>query len=119
MLEFERDRLITAGREDLASMIIHASVVEGDGAGYDIRSFNADASSRYIEVKTTVGSIDSDFYMSPNEIRFSESHSSNFYLYRVYDLKSASGEAQVYIMKGNILESFNATPTNFRMSFEN
>ena len=119
VLEFERDRLITAGREDLASMIIHASVVEGDGAGYDIRSFNADASSRYIEVKTTVGSIDSDFYMSPNEIRFSESHSSNFYLYRVYDLKSASGEAQVYIMKGNILESFNATPTNFRMSFEN
>ena len=46
--------------------IIHVSVDEGDGAGYDIQSFDYDAATGdvieyYIEVKSTTGGIDTPF----------------------------------------------------------
>jgi len=37
--EHERRRLRTGGREDLACQVRHVAVVEGDGAGYDVMSF--------------------------------------------------------------------------------
>jgi hypothetical protein len=55
VLLHERKQLIAAGRSDLADKIVHVAVVEGDSAGYDVRSFNADGGVRHIEVKTTAG----------------------------------------------------------------
>src|SRR4051812_14439877 len=40
VFEVERQRLVAAGRPDLADAVVHVSVVEGDGAGYDIRSID-------------------------------------------------------------------------------
>ena len=117
VLGYERARLAKLGRKDLADNITHTSVIEGDGAGYDIKSFNKDGSARYIEVKATRGSIDADFYMSPNEIKFSQLHASNFYLYRVYNMRNETGAPHVYIIEGNVLDNFEASPTNFRMNF--
>ena len=48
------------------------AIVKGDSAGYDIRSFNLDGSDRHIEVKSTAGPASNAFYISPNEIAFSE-----------------------------------------------
>ena len=45
------------GRPDLAEKVIHVSQIEGDGAGYDIKSFHEDGTVKYIEVKTTRGGI--------------------------------------------------------------
>ena len=42
VLEYERKNLIDAGRKDLAENVQHVSVEQGDGAGYDIRSFSID-----------------------------------------------------------------------------
>jgi hypothetical protein len=39
-VEAERSRLIAGGRDDLAADVLHVSVVEGDGLGYDIRSLH-------------------------------------------------------------------------------
>jgi len=116
VIEYEQKRLNDLGRGDLAGKIVHTSVLQGDGAGYDISSFNHDGSPRYIEVKTTRGSLNTDFYMSPNEINFSEQYSSSFYLYRVYDFDSKDS-AKFYILEGNVNKKLTKTPVNFRMSF--
>lgn len=115
-LEYEKRRLSNLGRDDLAKEIIHTSVVQGDGAGYDILSYNEDGSPRYIEVKTTRGSLNTDFYMSPNEINFSEKCSSNFFLYRIYDF-GEKDSVKFFILQGNVNNQLHRTPVNFRMSF--
>lgn len=115
-IEYEKNRLNKLGRDDLANEIIHTSVIQGDGAGYDIHSFNEDGSPRYIEVKTTRGSLNTDFYMSPNEISFSEKYSESFFLYRIYDFE-AKDSAKFFILEGNVNNNLNKTPVNFRMSF--
>ena len=52
-INFEKARLIAAGADSLADRIEHVSVEQGDGLGYDIRSFESDGADRFIEVKTT------------------------------------------------------------------
>ena len=69
VLHAERLRLVDAGRPDLADAVVHVSVVEGDGAGYDIGSFSEDGEVRYLEVKTTRSGATSAFFVSPNESR--------------------------------------------------
>lgn len=54
-LKHERAQLRSAGRDDLARKVIWVSEEEGDGAGYDIASFETDGRPRLIEVKTTNG----------------------------------------------------------------
>jgi hypothetical protein len=71
VIDTERKNLIKHDRKDLAEKIIHVSVIEGDGAGYDIKSFTPEGEIKYIEVKTTKGSGTAPFYLSPNEIEFS------------------------------------------------
>jgi hypothetical protein len=44
-----------AGREDLANDIRWVSDLDGDGFGYDVRSFEPDGSERLLEIKTTCG----------------------------------------------------------------
>lgn len=52
-LRFERWRLIQLGAGQLAERVAHVSASEGDGLGYDIRSFETDGQQRFIKVKTT------------------------------------------------------------------
>ena len=118
VVAFEQNRLRQLGHEHLALQIVHTSVIQGDGAGYDIKSFNQDGSVRYIEVKSTRGPLGTDFYMSPNELKFSEQNRSNFFLYRVYDMGNESGEASFYLLEGDVQQKLNATPVNFKMSFK-
>jgi hypothetical protein len=37
VLEYEKQKLLNQGREDLANKVRHVSQIEGDGAGYPIR----------------------------------------------------------------------------------
>lgn len=116
VLEQEKKTLIQAGRSDLAEKIRHVSVVEGDGAGYDIHSFFPDGRSRYIEVKTTKGGITTPFYISPNEIAFSEAQAANFCLIRVFDYDAERSIGNAYVVDGNLSESLVLTPTEYRAS---
>lgn len=115
VLYYEKKRLIQAGYQNLAEKIVHTSFVEGDGAGYDVKSFNEDGSERFIEVKTTRGGLNTDFFMSPNELQFSVQNENNFFLYRVYDL-SKKNNASFYIIKGDVNKEYNKTPTGYRLS---
>ncbi|MDC3001286.1 DUF3427 domain-containing protein [Actinomycetota bacterium] len=115
VLEYERRSLIEAGRSDLADRVVHVSQEEGDGAGYDIRSFTSNEELKYIEVKTTSGSGQTDFFMSTNELKFSQVHSENYYLYRVYGCSPDRATASFYVQRGPVDSSFVMAPTHFRV----
>jgi hypothetical protein len=64
VVAYERHTLTQHGRPDLAQRIRHVAQMEGDGAGYDVLSFNQDGTVKYIEVKTTRGAAETAFFMS-------------------------------------------------------
>jgi len=82
-------RLNQAGRPDLANKVKWVSQEEGDGAGYDIRSFEADGTERFFEVKTTVGHKRTPFFLSRNERDFAEEAPDNFRIFRLYEVGRA------------------------------
>ena len=50
-LEFERDRLRRGGRDDLADGVRWVSDLDGDGFGYDVKSFEPDGQERQLETQ--------------------------------------------------------------------
>lgn len=114
VLKHERQRLEEAGRPDLAQSLVHVAVVEGDSAGYDIRSFNVDGTHRHIEVKTTRGPASNAFFVSPNEITFSTGHPDSYVLLRVYGYSYDTDSANYYELLGSVAEWFRLTPSEFR-----
>ncbi|HET7605614.1 MAG TPA: DUF3883 domain-containing protein, partial [Sphingomicrobium sp.] len=80
----EQLKLRTADRDDLARKVEWTSEVKGDGAGYDIRSFEPNGSERLIEVKTTNGPAKTPFFLSENERAFSDERADAFRLLRLY-----------------------------------
>ena len=85
VLAFEHSRLRSGGREDLARRVRWTAQEDGDGAGYDIHSFDLNGGDRLIEVKTTMGYARTPFFISENERSFSEERKDAFRLIRVYD----------------------------------
>ena len=71
IFEREIELLTAADRLDLAKKVEWTSQEKGDGTGYDIKSFRLDGSEKFIEVKTTNGSKRTPFYISDNELEFS------------------------------------------------
>jgi len=87
VLEQERRRLIAAGRADLVHDLRWVADLDGDGAGYDIRSFDtATGDERLIEVKSTYGESTMPFFVTRNEESLSLERPKEFRLYRVFDL---------------------------------
>jgi len=85
IFEHERARLNSAGRDDLARKVRWVSKEDGDGAGYDILSFDPTGSERWLEVKTTTGHERTPFYLSENERLVSEERPDAFRIVRLYD----------------------------------
>jgi hypothetical protein len=98
VLEFEARRLTDAHqRPDLANRIVWVSRDEGDGAGFDIRSFDEDATPRLIEVKTTGLAKYHPFYVSPNEVTVSRHQADVYHLYRLFRFGRGP---RLYILRG-------------------
>jgi len=114
VLDRERQRLTAAGRPDLAALVRHVSVIEGDGAGYDIHSFFPDGRAKFVEVKTTSGPKSSDFWISPNEIAFSAKQAASYELCRVFDYDPTANSGACYSVSGDISQFFAFTPTEYR-----
>jgi hypothetical protein len=85
VFQFEQTRLRSLDRSDLAKKIRWISEEDGDGAGYDILSFDEKGKERFLEVKTTVGSDITPFYITRNELSFSSERPEAFRLCRVFD----------------------------------
>jgi hypothetical protein len=89
VLGLEKRYLREHGRDDLAERVEHVSETQGDGAGYDIMSFDLAGTARFIEVKTTNLSPSTPFYVSANETNVSRNEAGRYWLYRVYRFSSA------------------------------
>jgi hypothetical protein len=86
VLRHERATLRAAGRADLASAIVWTAEEQGDGAGYDIRSFEPDGRDRLIEVKTTAGWERTPFHITRNELAVADERRDAWVLFRLYDV---------------------------------
>ena len=84
VFDIERRRLSALDRSDLARKVRWTAKEDGDGAGYDIMSFEPDGSERLIEVKTTTGAAKTPFFLTRNEVEVSSEHSNVWHLYRVH-----------------------------------
>jgi hypothetical protein len=111
VLEFERKRLHDDGRRDLVQRIEWTAQTRGDGAGYDVQSFNVDGSERLIEVKTTGLGKYFPFNVTVNEVRCSQARPREFHLYRVFNFGL---DARLYMLAGELSKSCHLDPTQYR-----
>ena len=116
VLRLEKRRLATLGREDLADEVEWTSKTRGDGAGYDIRSFNT-ATDRelFIEVKTTNSGKYQPFMISDNEVAFSEEHQDQYSLYRLFQFKN---DPKLFTLEGGIREHVNLMVREYTATFK-
>jgi len=109
-MAFERTRLERAGKSNLAGKVEHVSVRRGDGAGFDILSFEHDSRERFIEVKTTAFAKATPFFISRNELEFSEQRSEQFHLYRLFEFRDTP---RMFALQGNMRSRLKLDPVNF------
>jgi hypothetical protein len=109
VMEYEKAYLERYQRTDLASKVAKMQ----DGKGYDILSYHPDGSEKHIEVKTTTGNEETPFFISINEIMYSEKYPESYYLYRVFNLKLVSRIAEFHEYKGNLQSTFLFEPVGF------
>lgn len=115
--EYERERVYNFDPSSV-SRVLHLSILQGDGLGYDISSVNEDGSTRRIEVKTTSGGLDTPFYMSKNEKLFFETYKDDgAFVYRVYDFDKNTRRGKIEIITANdLLTNYNFDPVTFAVT---
>lgn len=113
---YEVEKLILLNRNDLAERVYHVSKAEGDGKGYDITSFNEQGEEIYIEVKTTTGSIYTQFFLSANELNVLDK-TANYSIYRVFDFNVETKKGGILKIEGKkeIEKYFDLKPTNYKV----
>lgn len=84
VIHIERRRLASAERPDLARRIRWVAVEDGDGAGYDVLSFNLRGAERLLEVKTTNGSARTPFFLTRTEREAAAERPGAWRIYRVH-----------------------------------
>lgn len=110
----ERERLADAGRKDLAAKVKWVSEEVGDGAGYDILSFDQAGRERLLEVKTTMGYQRTPFYLTENERLLSEERPKEFRLVRLYDFAKTP---KAFELAPPLADSVTLSPISYRASF--
>ena len=113
VLAHERANLRLAKRNDLAARVRWTSVEDGDGWGYDIRSFEPDATPRLIEVKTTNGWERTPFHISRNECEVAETSRDTWQLIRLWNF---AREPRAFSIRPPLQNHVALTPTSFLAS---
>ncbi len=103
-------RLVQLGKERLANKIEQVSISIGDSAGCDIHSYETSGKDRFIEVKTTKYGIDTPFFVSANELQFSNEYQDKYFLYRVFGFKESP---KLYTLPGFLRNNFQLSPTEY------
>lgn len=110
VINFERARLIRAGKESLAERIEQVSATVGPAAGFDIKSFDESGADRYIEAKTTKYGKNTPFFVTPNEVRFSRANASRYYLYRLFSFRESP---RLFALQGHVEDRCILEPSEF------
>jgi hypothetical protein len=114
VLTHERANLLASGRTDLAERVRWVSNVDGDGAGYDILSFEPDGSNRLIEVKTTNGWERTPFHISRNELAVANERQRDWRLVRLWNF---SREPKAFELRPPLETHVSLMATSFQASF--
>ena len=114
VVHYERWRLIQRGHGRLADRVEHTARDLGDGAGYDVLSFEEDGRERFIEVKTTAYAKETPFFISDGELSFASSHEMEFRLYRVFEFRRAP---RLFELRGRPDGHCRLDPITYRASF--
>lgn len=114
VLAHERALLAGAGRHDLVRRVRWISDEEGDGAGYDIASFEPDGRSRLIEVKTTNGWERTPFHITRNELAVADERRAEWCLMRLWNF---SREPKAFELRPPLDAHVSLTATTFQASF--
>lgn len=101
-------------RRDLAQGVRWVAAEEGDGAGYDILSFDLSGAERLIEVKTTNGPARTPFFLSRNERALSEERPGDWLLYRVHLFAT---EPRIFTLAPPLESSVDLKPETWRAVF--
>ena len=107
-------RLTAEGFLELAKKVRWVSKEDGDGAGYDILSFDRSGSERFLEVKTTIGHQRTPFFISRNERDFAEEASDRFRIFRLYEWGK---EPKAFLIKPPLENSLILEPSAYKASF--
>lgn len=114
VLEVEKARLTQAGLSRLAHNVRWIAEEEGDGAGYDILSFDRSGRTRLIEVKTTNGVATTPFFLSRNEHATAAARADEWRLYRVHRF---SKEPRIFEVAPPLEKSLFLQTESWRASF--
>ena len=115
VFKHEIEQLRRACLYELADAVVHVSQVEGDSAGYDIRSFTDQGDVRHIEVKTTRGTAATAFFASAREVEFSRQNPDTYVLHRLYEYDDARDAAQFYVVDGPLADGFVLEANEYRV----
>lgn len=114
IFDYEKWRLIRAGKENLADKVEWTSKDKGDGTGFDILSKNINGSDRFIEVKTTKLIKETPIFLTNNEVSFAKLKSKEFFLYRVFNFNTYP---QFFIKHGDYESFCQLKPQTFKGFF--
>lgn len=114
VFESERFHLRQQGRADLAGQVEWTSKTQGDGAGFDISSFETNGKRRLIEVKTTNGWERTPFYISRNELAVADQQRDEWKLVRVWNF---SRSPRTFEISPPLDQHVSLTATSFQANF--
>lgn len=115
VLKYEIEKLKAANLQRLIKDIKHTAKDEGDGTGFDIRSFNENGDPIFIEVKTTQGNSKTPFFITRTELERSKREQGSYYLYRVYDYQENPEQALLFVLHGD-LSGICTTPELYKIN---
>ncbi|QUS39628.1 DUF3883 domain-containing protein [Tardiphaga alba] len=113
ILAHEHATLRNAGRTDLAERIRWVSHLDGDGAGYDIQSFETNGDDRLLEVKTTNGWDRTPFHITRNELAVAEARK-DWRLVRLWNFRR---EPRAFELAPPLQAHVSLMATSFQASF--
>lgn len=113
IFEFEKSKLISLNKHGLAERVRWTSRDVGDGAGFDIESFDEQENEMLIEVKTTNGWNRTPFHISRNELAVANDNHDSWYLYRIWNF---ARRPEVFSIRPPLQSHVALTPTSFLAS---
>ncbi len=114
VVRHERSSLAAGGRDDLADRVRWVSEQDGDGAGYDIASFEIDGRPRLIEVKTTNGWERTPFHISRNQLAVADERRRDWRLVRLWNF---ARDPRAFELRPPLDAHVSLMPTSFQASF--
>jgi uncharacterized protein DUF3883 len=115
VFKLERVRLARFGREELAKKVRWVAEADGDGAGYDILSYDKGGAERLLEVKTTCGAERTPFYLTRNELALSEERPTDFRLVRVHQF---ANDPKIFVLAPPLADHLRVEAVTFRAGWD-